>query len=56
MILADTSVWVEHFRRGQKTPMALLEDAEIVMHPFAVGELAVGQLPRRAERGGECDD
>jgi predicted nucleic acid-binding protein len=48
MILADTSVWIEHFRRGQQTLMALLEDADIVVHPFVVGELALGQLPRRA--------
>jgi len=55
MILPDTSVWVEHFRRGQKTLMALLEDADIVMHPFVVGELALGQLPPRAEILKELD-
>jgi predicted nucleic acid-binding protein len=55
MILADTSVWVEHFRRGQKVLMALLEDADIVMHPFVIGELAFGQLPRRAEILKELD-
>jgi predicted nucleic acid-binding protein len=49
MILADTSVWVEHFRRGQPTLIALLENAEVVIHPFVVGELALGHLPRRVE-------
>lgn len=29
--------------------MAQLEDADMVMHPFVAGELALGQLRRRAE-------
>ncbi len=49
MILADTSVWVEHFRRGQPALAALLENADVVIHPFVVGEIALGHLPRRDE-------
>jgi predicted nucleic acid-binding protein len=49
MILVDTSVWVEHFRRGQPTLVALLENSNVVIHPFVVGEVALGHLPRRAE-------
>lgn len=48
MILADTSVWVEHFRRGHAGLRRLLEEDEIVMHPFVYGELACGHLPQRA--------
>lgn len=47
MILADTSVWVEHFRRGHAGLRKLLEDGEIAMHPFVYGELACGSLPDR---------
>jgi len=47
MILADTSVWVEHFRRGHGGLRKLLDDGEIVMHPFVYGELACGSLPDR---------
>jgi predicted nucleic acid-binding protein len=49
MILADTSVWVDHFRAGVPRLVRLLEDARIVMHPFIVGELACGHLARREQ-------
>ncbi len=48
MTLADTSVWVEHFRRGHAGLRKLLEEGEIVTHPFVLGELACGNLPDRA--------
>ncbi|MDA0225940.1 MAG: PIN domain-containing protein [Proteobacteria bacterium] len=49
MVLADTSVWVEHFRRGVPRLVERLESGEIVCHAFVVAELACGQLPRRVE-------
>ena len=49
MILVDTSVWVEHLRRGSARLQALLRDTKVVMHPFVTGELALGHLKRRAE-------
>lgn len=42
MILADTSVWVEHLRRRNQRLAALLLDQAIVIHPFVIGELALG--------------
>jgi predicted nucleic acid-binding protein len=47
MILADTSVWAEHLRHGDAKLFALLDRNEILMHPFVVGELALGYLRRR---------
>ena len=47
MILADTSVWVELFRRGHGGLRKLLEEGEIVLHAFVFGELACGSLPDR---------
>ena len=49
MILADTSVWVDHFRRGNAELERLLEAGEVLMHPLIAGELACGSLHRRAE-------
>lgn len=49
MILVDTSVWVEHLRRGSVRLAALLEGAEVLGHPFVLGELALGHLRRRSE-------
>lgn len=48
MILVDTSVWIEHFRRGHTELVRLLERGEVAMHPMIVGELACGQLPKWA--------
>lgn len=55
MILVDTSVWVEHFRRGHAGLAALLEDGLVHTHEFVIGELATGGLSRRAEVLGLLD-
>jgi hypothetical protein len=47
MILADTSVWVDHLRRTNSDFAQLLEEGEILSHPFIVGELALGYLDPR---------
>jgi predicted nucleic acid-binding protein len=49
VILVDTSVWVEHLRRGDPRLVSLLEAGEVLCHPFVVGELACGNLQRRTE-------
>ncbi len=49
MVLVDTSVWVEHFRRGKIGLDALLIEGQVVCHPFVVGELACGNLKNRFE-------
>ena len=48
MILVDTSVWVDHLRRGDAQLVDLLERAKVVMHPFVVGEIACGSLGDRS--------
>jgi len=49
MILVDTSVWIGHLRIGNRKLQSLLEDAEVLIHPFVVGELACGTLRNRDE-------
>jgi hypothetical protein len=49
MTLVDTSVWVDHFRRGQPALVRLLESDAVECHPFVIGELACGNLKNRAE-------
>jgi predicted nucleic acid-binding protein len=48
LILVDTSVWVDHFRRGDARLVDLLERVSVVMHPFVVGEIACGSLRDRS--------
>lgn len=47
MILADTSVWIEHLRRGDSALAELLEHGSVLGHPWVVGELALGHLAER---------
>lgn len=49
MVLVDTSVWVEHLRRGEPRLASLLGTADVLCHPFIVGELACGNLRNRRE-------
>ena len=48
MILVDTSVWVDHLRRGDTQLAELLERSSVLIHPFVVGEIACGSLADRA--------
>ena len=47
MILVDTSIWVEMFRKGRfKAEMGtLIGNDQLCTHPFVVAELACGYLP-----------
>lgn len=49
MILVDTSVWIDHFHVHVKALAAALERADVITHPFIIGELACGQLRKRGE-------
>jgi len=48
IILADTSVWVNHLRGSETGLRPLLLEGSVLMHPFVLGELACGNLPQRA--------
>lgn len=47
LILADTSVWVNHLRHGDPVMAQCLNEKRIRLHPYVVGELALGNLPNR---------
>jgi hypothetical protein len=49
MILVDTSVWVDHLRRGNARLAALLQDAQVAIHAFVIGEVACEALRNRRE-------
>jgi predicted nucleic acid-binding protein len=49
MVLVDTSVWVDHLRRGNATLARLLEDGAVATHAFVQGELSLGAQAPRAE-------
>ncbi len=47
MILVDTSVWVDHLRKNNRTLAEMLEGGRALTHPFIIGELALGMLRQR---------
>jgi predicted nucleic acid-binding protein len=49
MILADTNVWIKHFRESDSEFIEHLNIGFIACHPFIIGELACGNLGNRAE-------
>jgi hypothetical protein len=56
VIIADTTIWIDHLRSTDPTLARLAAGAELLMHPFVVGELALGSIARRAERLREWAD
>lgn len=42
MILVDTSIWIDHIRSSDAMLSALLTARQVTVHPFVLGELALG--------------
>ena len=49
MILVDTSIWIDHLRSGNSALATLLQNEVVCTHDFVIGELACGNLSKRAE-------
>lgn len=47
MILVDTSVWIDHLRKAEVKLQELLQNDEVVTHPFVRLELALGSVVNR---------
>lgn len=47
MVLVDTSVWIDHFRKHDDVLADLLIKNNVLTHPFVRGELALGNLRQR---------
>jgi predicted nucleic acid-binding protein len=47
MILLDTSIWIDHLHRGKPGIDFLLRANRVLIHPFVVGEIALGSLRNR---------
>jgi hypothetical protein len=46
LILADTSIWIDHLRSGNKEMRKHLNQGHIAIHPFIIAELALGLLEK----------
>jgi predicted nucleic acid-binding protein len=47
VILVDTSVWIDHLRAGDATLIEFLNRCRVLIHPYVIGELALGSLRQR---------
>lgn len=47
MILADTSIWIDHLRSPNAHLSARLSAISVGIHPSVIGELACGSLSKR---------
>ena len=50
LVLADTSVWIAHFRKPNPILQALLSDDRVICHPMVLIEIACGTPPAPRER------
>jgi predicted nucleic acid-binding protein len=49
VILVDSSIWIEHLRRESAAVSLLLSSRRVLVHPFVIGEVAVGHLRNRRQ-------
>lgn len=47
MILADSSVWIDHLKKSDPVFSHLLQDMQVFVHPFVIGDIALGSLKNR---------
>lgn len=48
MILTDSSIWIDHLRRPDVNLANLVRDRQVLVHPFVIGEIALGSIKDRA--------
>lgn len=56
MLLVDTCVWVNHFRKRDPILFAELQENNVSIHPFIITELVLGSLPKRREAIAALDE
>ncbi|MFZ2973540.1 MAG: type II toxin-antitoxin system VapC family toxin [Ferribacterium limneticum] len=56
MILVDTSIWIDHLRQRDERLSKLLNQGQVLAHPFVIGELALGSLQNRTAILGALQD
>lgn len=47
MTIIDTGIWIDDLRAPDALLASLLLDLRGLLHPFVLGEIALGSLPRR---------
>ena len=50
LVLADTSVWISHFRKSNQALRTILSADQVLCHPMVLIEIACGTPPAPRER------
>lgn len=48
-VVVDTSIWIDYLRRGDDHLAELLDRAQVLMHPWILGELTLGGASRNPQ-------
>jgi predicted nucleic acid-binding protein len=56
MILVDTSIWIDRLRQRDERLSGLLNQGQVLAHPFVIGELSLGNLQNREAILGALQD
>ena len=49
MYLADTSLWIEHFKKKNSPLSSLLLESTVYIHEFVLGELSLGHFKKNEQ-------
>jgi hypothetical protein len=55
VILADTTIWIDHLRRNNPQMQQLLAGGQVIVHPFVVAEMALGSMRDRGKTLSDLD-
>lgn len=47
MIIVDANIWIDHLRIADAVLSHLMQRRRIVIHPYTIGEIALGSLANR---------
>jgi predicted nucleic acid-binding protein len=47
VILVDTAIWIDHLNSVDPALEAVLDSGKVAIHPFIIGEIALGHLRHR---------
>jgi len=47
LILIETSIWIDHFRASDRQVVSILDDGRLLVHPFVIGEIMLGNMRGR---------
>ena len=56
MLLVDTSIWIDHFRKANPRLSTGLVRRQVLIHDFVLGELALGGALRSGEIAQDLSD